>query len=50
MDEIPIGDHSMKKNRTKAERLSDEEIPLFLGLRAVKVGARIKNPPHVETG
>lgn len=36
MIEIPIGDHSLKKNRTKAERLSDEEIPLFLALRARK--------------
>ncbi len=37
MDEIPVGDEGMKKQRTKAEKLADAEIPLFLGLRARKL-------------
>lgn len=37
MDEIPLGDFSMKKKRTKAEKLADAEIPLFLALRALKI-------------
>jgi SAM-dependent methyltransferase len=37
LEEIPVGDASLKKNRTKAEKLADDEIPLFLGLRARKV-------------
>ncbi len=37
MDEIPIGDSSMKKERSKAERNADAEIPLFLVLRAIKI-------------
>lgn len=37
MDEIPVGEDSMKKGRTKAEKLADAEIPLFLALRAVKI-------------
>jgi hypothetical protein len=36
MAEVPLGDHSMKKNRSKAEKAADAEIPLFLGLRARK--------------
>lgn len=34
MAEIPLGDFSLKKNRSKAEKLADSEIPMFLGLRA----------------
>jgi ubiquinone/menaquinone biosynthesis C-methylase UbiE len=34
MDEIPVGDSGVKRNRSKAERLADEEFPLFLGVRA----------------
>jgi len=37
MDEIAIGDFSMKKNRPKAEKRADHEIPVFLVLRALKV-------------
>ncbi|GAB4510951.1 MAG: hypothetical protein OHK0046_08390 [Anaerolineae bacterium] len=37
MEELTIGEHSLKKNRTKAEKLADDEIPLFLGLRARKI-------------
>jgi len=37
MEEIPIGDNSLKPNRTRAEKLADSEIPLFLGLRARRV-------------
>lgn len=37
MDEIPLGDNSLKKNRTEAEKMADDEIPLFLVLRARKV-------------
>ncbi|MFW5772677.1 MAG: class I SAM-dependent methyltransferase [Phototrophicaceae bacterium] len=36
MEEIPVGDASLKKNRPKAEKLADDEIPLFLALRARK--------------
>ncbi|MFW5749055.1 MAG: class I SAM-dependent methyltransferase, partial [Chloroflexota bacterium] len=36
MAEVPVGEGGVKKNRTKAERLADEEIPLFLGIRARK--------------
>lgn len=37
MDEIPVADNPMKKNRTKAEKLADDEIPLFLAIRARKL-------------
>lgn len=37
MEEIPIGEHSLKPNRTRAEKLADAEIPLFLGLRARRI-------------
>lgn len=37
MEEIPVGEHSLKKNRSKAERRADNEIPLFLALRAWKI-------------
>jgi ubiquinone/menaquinone biosynthesis C-methylase UbiE len=37
MEEIPLGDASLKKDRSKAEKLADDEIPLFLGLRAHKL-------------
>ena len=38
MDEIPVGEFSLKKNRSKAEKRADNEIPLFLALRAWKIG------------
>ena len=37
MVEIPIGDNSLKPNRTRAEKLADSEIPLFLGLHAKRI-------------
>ncbi len=37
MVEIPIGENSLKPNRTRAEKLADAEIPLFLGLRARRI-------------
>lgn len=37
MQEVPPGDDTMKKRRTKAERRADNQIPLFIGLRAVKI-------------
>lgn len=37
MDELPIGDDAMKKNRSKAEKAADAEIPLFMALRARKI-------------
>ena len=36
MEEIPVGEDALKKNRTRAEKLADAEIPLFLALRARK--------------
>ena len=36
MREIPLGDFSMNKNRSKSEKRADNEIPLFLALRARK--------------
>lgn len=36
LEEVPIGDASLKKKRTKAEKMADDEIPLFLGIRARK--------------
>jgi len=39
MQEIPVGAASMKRKRTKAEKLADEEFPLFMALRARKVGS-----------
>lgn len=41
MREVPLGDFSLKKDRTRAEKLADDEIPLFLGLRARKIGAAL---------
>jgi len=38
LDEIPVGDFALKQNRSKAEIRADGEIPLFLALRARKVG------------
>jgi ubiquinone/menaquinone biosynthesis C-methylase UbiE len=38
MHELTIGEHSLKKKRSKAERMADDEIPLFLGIRARKMG------------
>lgn len=37
MVEIPIGDNSLKQKRSRAEKLADAEIPLFLGLRARRI-------------
>jgi hypothetical protein len=37
MEEIPIGEEAFKKDRSRAEKLADAEIPLFLALRARKV-------------
>ncbi len=37
MEELPIGNNSLNRNRTRAEKLADAEIPLFLGLRARRV-------------
>jgi SAM-dependent methyltransferase len=38
MEEIPVGEADVKgKKRSKAERMADAEIPLFLALRARKV-------------
>jgi SAM-dependent methyltransferase len=37
MREIAVGDASLKKNRSKAEKMADDEIPLFLALRARKL-------------
>lgn len=37
MEEIPVGEDALKKNRTRAEKLADAEIPLFLALRARKL-------------
>jgi ubiquinone/menaquinone biosynthesis C-methylase UbiE len=41
MVEIPIGDNSLKANRTRAEKLADAEIPLFLGLRARRIPSTV---------
>lgn len=37
MEELTIGAHSLKKDRTKAERMADDEFPLFLAIRARKL-------------
>jgi ubiquinone/menaquinone biosynthesis C-methylase UbiE len=37
MEELTIGQHSLKKDRTKAEKMADDEIPLFLAIRARKL-------------
>ena len=37
LDEVPVGEGGVKKKRSKAERMADEEIPLFLALRARKI-------------
>lgn len=38
LDEIPAVETGLKKNRDKAQEAADAEIPLFLALRARKVG------------
>lgn len=37
MYEVPVGEKSMKKKRAKAELRAENQIPLFMGLRAIKV-------------
>lgn len=37
MREVPLGNNTMKQKREKSERRADFQIPLFVGLRAIKI-------------